>query len=238
MNRVAEIQKLLRELINVSEKQRTAWFKTGPGEYGEHDKFLGVRVPTLRMVAKKYPDLSFEEVKQLLLSAFNEERLLALFVLVKQYQKSDEIGKERIYNFYYENINCISNWNLVDASAHVIVGAYLLNKQKDILLAMADSHNMWERRIAIVSTWAFIRNSQLAWTFRLAQHVLSDEHDLIHKAVGWMLREVGKRDMRLLKDFLDEHAASMPRVMLRYAIERMSKVDRKAYLAKKVASRA
>lgn len=227
-----QIQTLLKKLSLNSNSNTTNFFKTGPGDYAEHDQFIGVPVPTLRSIAKDFSALSIAEIQSLLASKINEERLLALIILVAQYQKSDTQLQETIYQFYIQNLKYVNNWNLVDASAHLIIGAHLQDKNKNLLLTFAKSEIMWERRIAIVSTWALIRKNDLKWTFKISSILLNDNHDLIHKAVGWMLREAGKRDITQLKAYLDQYAKQMPRTMLRYSIEKLSASERKKYLIK------
>lgn len=223
----------LNNSIDSSSDKVAYFFKTDPGDYAAHDKFLGVTVPTIRKLARKFVQLSTLEVDELLTSQFNEERLLALLILVHQYEKADSIVKQAIYQFYLDHLIQVNNWNLVDLSAHKIVGVHLLEKDKQILRELAESPIMWKRRVAIVSTWWFIRNNQLEWTFKLAEKLLHDEHDLMHKAVGWMLREAGKRNQHKLVEFLDCHISLMPRTMLRYSIERFPTAERKAYLKKR-----
>ncbi|WP_419235604.1 DNA alkylation repair protein [Rickettsia endosymbiont of Nabis limbatus] len=207
----------------------TAFFKTKEGQYGEYDKFIGVTVPTLRKIAKIYYNLSKDDLGGIIKSRFNEERFLALVILINQYQKASDNDKKIFYQFYIDNIKYVNNWNLVDASAHHIIGAYLWDKDKEYLYKLARSKNLWERRIAMVATWYFIRKNELDLTFKIAQLLLNDKHDLIHKAVGWMLREAGKRDEKQLIEFLNRHISQMPRTMLRYAIERFSEETRKHY---------
>lgn len=209
------------------------FFKTGKGEYAEGDIFYGLTVPESRVIAKKFGDLSFEEIQKLLYSKIHEERAIALFILVHQFKKADEKTKKKIFDFYLASTKWINNWDLVDLSSYKIVGEYLVDKNPAILTKLAKSKNLWERRIAIVSTFAFIRQGKLKESFRLAEMLLHDPHDLMHKAVGWMLREAGKRDRVPLEVFLETHAAHMPRTMLRYAIERFSPGERKYYLKKK-----
>lgn len=206
------------------------FFKTGKGEYGEGDVFLGIKVPIQRKISKKYLDLSLSKVKELLKSKIHEYRLIGLLILLDKYKKSSEKEKEEIFNFYLNNIRHINNWDLVDLTAPGIVGDFLLNKDKKILYSLANSENIWSKRIAIVSTYNFIRKCEFEDTLTLAEILLKDNHDLIHKAVGWMLREVGKRDKKILEDFLKFHYKKMPRTMLRYAIEKFSGEKRKAYL--------
>lgn len=224
MRRINQIRSRLEKSITT--QNQTTFFKTGVGEYAEHDRFMGVTVPSLRIIAKEFADLSLEEVQHLIESPFNEERFLALIILVQQYKKE----QENIYQFYLENLRHVNNWNLVDASAHLIIGAHLLKRDRSSLISLAQSNNMWKRRIAIVSTWYFIRHNDLEWTFKLGEMLLRDSHDLIHKAVGWMLREAGKRDEGRLIAFLDYHSTHMPRTMLRYAIEKISEQQRKKIL--------
>lgn len=225
-----KVHEKLEALIDIPEEKRTMFFKVGKGDYAEHDQFLGVKVPTVRKLAKEFYTASFKELQGVLKSKVNEERMLALFVLVHQFEKGDDKKKKEIFDFYLKNARYVSNWNLVDLSAHLIVGSYLLNKNKEVLLDLASSSDLWERRIAIVSTWFFIRNKKLSWTFKLAKALLDDQHDLIHKASGWMLREAGKIDEDALKTFLEKHIQKMPRTTLRYAIERFSKEGKQYFM--------
>lgn len=228
---VHEIRTKLRKLGN---KQRArvsqGFFKTGPGEYGEGDVFLGIKVPELRKLAKEYQDIATKEIKQLLKSSIHEERLLALLILVLTYSKGDETAKKRIYELYLKNTKFINNWDLVDGSAEYIVGDFLMDKSKKLLYNLAKSSELWERRIAIMSTFHFIKRNEFSETLKISKMLLSDEEDLIHKAVGWMLREVGKRDLQTEEKFLREHYKKMPRTMLRYAIERFPESKRRRYL--------
>ncbi len=223
-----------KELRQKSEKKRALalqrYFKTGTGEYGEGDIFIGLTVPQSREIAKKFRELRMEDVKELLHSKVHEERLVALFILVDKYGKN-KASRNEIYNFYLANTRGINNWDLVDASASQIAGDFLLDKDRKILYKLATSENLWERRIAIISTYAFIREGQTEDTFRIAEILLQDNHDLIHKAVGWMLREAGKRDNIGLEKFLEKNCKAMPRTMLRYAIERLPEGERKKYLS-------
>ena len=201
------------------------FFKTGKGEYGEGDIFLGIKVPEQRKIAKNY-NLSLKEIQELLSSNIHEYRLTALFILISKYKKSD---KKQIVNFYLKNTKNINNWDLVDISAPKILGDYLLDKDKSVLYNLAKSNNLWERRIAILSTFTFIRNNQFEDTLNISEILLNDKHDLIHKAVGWMLREIGKKDQEIEENFLDKHYKNMPRTMLRYAIEKFEENKRKFY---------
>ena len=207
------------------------FFKTGKGDYGEGDQFLGIRVPVLRDQVKHYQSTPLLEVEKLLKSSFHEERLFALLLLVRKFSKGDNKEKTAIYHLYLSNTEYINNWDLVDSSAYQIVGVYLETKDRQILYQLAQSQNLWERRIAIMATFQFIRNQQFEDTLRLSELLLTDTEDLIHKAVGWMLREVGKRDVAIEKTFLQQHYKTMPRTMLRYAIEKFSKQERQQYLA-------
>jgi 3-methyladenine DNA glycosylase AlkD len=235
MNQLARVRSQLHAAATIPKEKHTMFFKTGAGDYAEHDRFIGVTMPSLRLLAREFRHLSLPELQQLLASAINEERLLALLILVDQYQKGNAETHEALYNFYMDNIDQVNNWNLVDASAHLIVGDYLYHtKNKNILTTLATSENIWHRRIAIVATWCFIRKQELDWTFKIATMLLTDTHDLIHKAVGWMLREAGKRDQDALIQFLDKHATAMPRTMLRYALEKLPAEQRKEYLMQKI----
>lgn len=206
------------------------FFKTGEGEYGEGDLFLGLTVSQSRKIAKEYKDLSLSDSRTLLLSNYHEERLIALFILVHQFQKGDSQQKKDIYDFYLSHKDRINNWDLVDSSADKIVGEYLLDKPTGILASLASSKSVWDRRIAVLATFQFIKNKRYDETLMLAEMLLSDSHDLIHKAVGWMLREIGERSIRTEEEFLIRHYKKMPRTMLRYAIEKFPEKKRKAYL--------
>lgn len=227
---LALLKLILTQSIDTSAERCAMFFKNQPGQYGEHDQFMGIKVPTLRLIARQFSTLSLPEIQELLQSKFNEERLLAVFVLVNQYQKGEQTSKETIFNFYLQNLSQVNNWNLVDSSAHLIIGAHLFNQNRDLLIQLAQSNNLWERRIAIVSTWYFIRKQDLDWTFKIALLLLTDQHDLIHKATGWMLREAGKRDLTQLINFLNLYSTQMPRTALRYAIERFPTSERLPYL--------
>lgn len=211
----------------------TRFFKTGPGEYGEGDTFIGVSVPTLRTVAREFRGLPLDEIGSLLHSPGHEERQLALLVLVLQAAKGDDAHRKRAYDLYLGNTRFVNNWDLVDCSAPQVVGGYLLTKPKEPLYTLAKSVSLWERRIAVVSTQHFIRHGQFDDTLAISELLLGDGEDLIHKATGWMLREVGKKDQSALEGFLEEHAAVMPRTMLRYAVEKFPPDRRRAYLRKK-----
>lgn len=219
------------DLAACSPNVTSMFFKTGVGEYAEHDQFIGVKTAVLRSIAREFYLLSIPEIQTLIESPINEKRMLALFILVNQYQKGP-LDKETCYQFYIKNLVYINNWNLVDASAHWIVGAHLMNGDKCQLLKLTNSDIMWERRVAIVATWYFIRHDSLEWTVKLAELLRQDRHDLIHKAVGWMLREAGKRDLEVLIGFLEQYANTMPRTMLRYSIEKLSAEQRKIYMRK------
>jgi 3-methyladenine DNA glycosylase AlkD len=206
------------------------FFKTGPGQYGEGDLFLGVMVPDLRRLSRKHRDTPLSELKRLLKSEFHEERVLALMMLVQAYTKGDEATKKSIYDTYLKNTRSINNWDLVDLSAPHIVGHYLSDRSKEPLYRLAKSDSLWERRIAIIATAHFIRRGKFADTLRISKMLLADKEDLIHKAVGWMLREVGKRDLASEERFLVAHYKRMPRTMLRYAIEKFPEPRRQMYL--------
>ncbi|MBD3172360.1 DNA alkylation repair protein [Candidatus Bathyarchaeota archaeon] len=210
-----------------------SFFKTGVGEYGEGDVFLGVRVPQQRKIAKKHRNIPLEDAVGLLHSKIHEHRLTSLFILTDQFNKAENKKKEEIVRIYLENTQYINNWDLVDSSAHKILGVWLLDKPRDILYYLAKSDCLWERRISIISTFAFIRHDEYSDAVALARMLLNDDHDLIHKASGWVLREVGKKDVEILTGFLDEYRLEMPRTMLRYAIEKLPDDQRKYYLTKK-----
>ena len=209
------------------------FFKTGKGEYGEGDIFLGLTVPQQRQVAKKYTHLTIKELQKLLSSKIHEYRMVALFILMEKYKKAEGKEKEEIFHFYLSNTKNINNWDLVDLSAPNIVGDFLLDSDKKILYQLAKSKNLWERRIAILATYAFIKNGQFEDTLKISEILLKDTHDLIHKAVGWMLREVGKKDQEVEEKFLEKCCQQIPRTMLRYAVEKFSEEKRKFYLNKR-----
>jgi 3-methyladenine DNA glycosylase AlkD len=228
-----EVNGDLQSLANPEKtKILQGFFKTGPGQYGEGDIFLGIIVPEQRKVAKKHKDLSLPEIQKLLSSKIHEYRLTALFILVDKYKRADLKGKSEIFDFYLKNASLgnINNWDLVDLSAPNITGDYLLNKDRKILYCLAKSDNLWERRIAILSAFAFIRQNQFDDALKISEILLKDKHDLIHKAVGWMLREVGKRDQNVLESFLEENCKTMPRTMLRYSIEKFDKSGKEKYM--------
>lgn len=208
------------------------YFKTSKGEYGEGDVFLGVNVPEVRSVVKKYMHLSLDDIKLLLQSKIHEHRATGLMILVEQFKKASEAGKEKLIDFYLKSMKYVNNWDLVDSSAHQLLGEWLHNKPKALLHRLAKSKNLWERRISIIATYAFIKRRQFAHTLQIAESLMHDSHDLLHKAVGWMLREVGKREQHVLERFLTKHAHHMPRTMLRYAIERFPEKRRKHYLSR------
>ena len=210
----------------------SGFFKTGRGQYGYGDVFLGAKVPETRIVAKKFNKLNLKDLKKLLSSKVHEERLCALLILVEQYKKSDSKNKKVIVDFYLQNTQKVNNWDLVDLSADKILGNYLIDKDKSVLYELVKSQNLWERRISIVSTFAFIRNNKFDDTIKISEILLNDKHDLIQKAVGWMLREIGKRDKNVLIKFLNKNYKKMPRTMLRYAIERLDKKRKESYMKK------
>lgn len=231
MTPLNQIKKDLRELANPEKAlilQR--FFKTGKGQYGEGDQFLGITVPEQRRIAKRYVDIHLQDLKKLLASNLHEQRLTALLLLVHKYQKADDANKKEIVAFYLKNTDSVNNWDLVDLSSDKILGSYLLDKDKSILYKLAESQNLWERRIAILATFNFIKNNSFQDTLKISEILLYDDHDLIHKAVGWMLREITKRDQKTGETFLRKHYKKMPRTMLRYAIERFDEKKRKSYL--------
>jgi 3-methyladenine DNA glycosylase AlkD len=226
-----------RRLAALGDARRAAvlqrFFKTGPGEYGEGDRFLGLTVPVLRRLAREYEPLPRRSVVALLRSPWHEARLLALFILVRQHARADIAGRAAIAALYLDHTARIDNWDLVDCSAEHIVGPHARAHDRRLLDRLARSPVVWERRIAVLATFGFIKRGDVRETLRIARLLLDDPHDLIHKAVGWMLREAGKRDPDAVRAFLDAHAAHMPRTMLRYAIERLPPRVRRRYLAMK-----
>lgn len=229
------LNQLKKELENLSDSKQAeilqSFFKTGEGQYGEGDVFLGIKVPVQRQVAKKY-DLNLEEIQELLNSEIHEHRFTGLIILQNKYRKAKD--KKKFFEFYMNNFDKINNWDLVDVTAPNIVGDFLLDKDKAILYEFANSEHLWKKRIAIVSTFGFIRQGEFQDTLKISEILLNDSHDLIHKAVGWMLREVGKKDLKILEDFLKKYYKQMPRTMLRYAIEKFEEGKRKRYLKGKI----
>jgi 3-methyladenine DNA glycosylase AlkD len=229
MTTANKITQHLEELGNKAYAEHAQrFFKTGLGEYGEGDRFLGIRVPVLRRLAKEHRDISLEDAIELLQSPWHEVRLLALLIMVLQYKRDQ--NRPAIFRAYLDNTHRINNWDLVDVTAEHIVGAHLFERDRRILRKLAKSTLLWERRIAIIATFYFIRRNQFNDTLALADLLLKDNEDLIHKAVGWMLREVGKRDMKTEETFLRPRYRQMPRTLLRYAIERFPEPRRRAYL--------
>ena len=202
------------------------FFKAGKGEYGEGDRFLGVTVPNIRAIAKLHKDISLDEIRDLMLSEWHEVRLCALIIMVEKSKKKDEALRKELFNLYLSQTKRINNWDLVDLCCRFIVGEYILDKSRDILYQLAHSPLLWDNRIAIVSTYAFIRKGQLEDTYALSDLMMHHPHDLMHKAIGWMLREAGKRDANRLYNYVMNHRADMPRTMLRYAIEKFSPAER------------
>jgi 3-methyladenine DNA glycosylase AlkD len=236
-NMPCSLQNLYNDFETLADLKQAAvlqrFFKTGKGQYGYGDIFLGLKVPVQRTLAKKYRDLPLTDVVSLLQSKIHEHRLTALLIFILKYQKADTKAKKEIFNLYLKHRKHINNWDLVDLSAPNIVGHYLLDKERDILYTLAKSESLWDKRISILATFEFIKNSEAKDTFQIAKILLNEEHDLIHKAVGWMLREVGKRiDRETEETFLKKHYRSMPRTMLRYAIEHFPPDLKKTYMAK------
>jgi 3-methyladenine DNA glycosylase AlkD len=227
-----QIKKDLAQLGDPERAKNSRWFfKTGKGQYGEGDIFLGIPVPEQRKVARKYLLLSLDDVQELLNSKIHEYRFTALVILISKYRKAEELLKEEIFNFILKNTQNINNWDLVDLSAPRIIGDYLLNKERSILYKLAKSKSVWERRISILSTFTFIDNNDFKDALNISELLLNDEHNLIHKAVGWALREIGKRDQNVEEQFLAKYYTHMPRTMLRYAIEKFAEKKRKKYLS-------
>lgn len=227
------ITKQLQEFGNPEKAAHaTRFFKTGKGQYGEGDLFIGVTVPEIRAVAKIHKNLSMHEIEKLLHDKIHEYRLCALIILVNQFKKADDVKRQAIFDIYLANTHYINNWDLVDVSAKDILGEFLIDKKRDKLYELAQSDLLWEQRIAIVATYAFIKKSDFDDTLRLSEQFLSHPHDLMHKACGWMLREAGKRDEKMLIAFLDAHYRDMPRTMLRYSIEKLSSEQKQHYMQK------
>ena len=222
-----KLQKEIQALANPNiAKSESRFSKTGPGDYAEGQIFLGIRTPIKRKLAKKYSDLSLEGIRKLIEENIHDHRFIALVILVNKYKKD----KKRIANFYLENSKKWNNWSLVDISAYSILGDFLLDNPREILYELAQSDNLWEKRIAIISTYAFIRQNEFKHTFDISEILLGDKHDLIRKAVGWMLREIGKKDEKTLEEFLKKHYSKIPRTTLRYAIERFEENKKKNFL--------
>ena len=231
------VQRALRKHATPENKKINKWFfKTGKGQYGFGDRFIGVKIPENRKVARAFHDLGFSDLKILLHSPIHEDRILALLILRPRFENALRSGdlalQKKIFEFYFRNRKQINNWDLVDLSAPYIPGAYIFSRapERTKILALSSSSSMWDRRIAILSTFYFIRQGRFQETLGLARKYLNDQEDLMHKATGWMLREVGKRDLLALRQFLDQHAGVMPRTMLRYAIEKMGPRERNHYL--------
>ncbi len=227
------LNKLLRELQNVANpekaKKSKKFFKTGKGEYGEGDIFIGIKMEIQRKIAKKYLRIPFPKIENLLNSKIHEHRMVAGIILTEKYR---ERPKE-VFNFYLKNAKSFNNWDLVDVTCTKIIGDFLFDKSKKILYALANSKNLWERRIAIISTFEFIKKGELGETLKISEILMKDKNDLIHKAVGWMLREVGKKDKEVLEDFLRTNYKELSRTTLRYSIERFPEIERKKWLKKK-----
>lgn len=222
----------LRDLADPQRARTLQWFfKTGPGQYGHGDRFLGITMPAIRGVAREFRALDLGAIEKLLESPWHEARMLAVVLLAMQYPKATLAGRQEIYDLYLRRTDRINNWDLVDVSVAHVVGAHLESRSRAPLYRLARSTSVWDRRIAIVATAWFIRRRDFADTLRLSEMLMDDDHDLIHKAVGWMLREVGKRDEAVLRGFLDKHAGRLPRTALRYSIERLSPVLKARYMA-------
>lgn len=228
---IAAAQNALRALANPAKaRDLQRFFKTGPGDYAEGDQFLGVAVPDTRKLVRKFQSIPLDDLAALLQSSFHEERLLGLLILVRAYQRGDDVLKKQIYKVYISHFKWINNWDLVDVTAEHIPGAYLYDRDRRSLYRWAKSDHLWTRRIAIMSTFHFIKRHDFEDALRLTELLLEDSHDLIHKATGWMLREIGNRDRHIEEEFLRQHYRRMPRTMLRYAIEKFPESLRQAYL--------
>jgi 3-methyladenine DNA glycosylase AlkD len=231
---VSRLRQDLRKLADPEKaKVYQSFFKTDPGQYGEGDRFIGVVVPVVRRFVREYRELALKDVKLLLRSPIHEERLLALLILVQQYRRGDEKRRQTIFELYLKSRKWINNWDLIDVTAEHIVGAHLSGGDHSLLIQLVSSERLWDRRIGIIATFHEIRRGRFKTTLLLAKRLLDDKEDLIHKATGWMLREIGKRDLLVLDVFLTKHHRRMPRTMLRYAIERFPEKKRQAYLRPK-----
>jgi 3-methyladenine DNA glycosylase AlkD len=228
---------LIKKLKEIADPERAGtyqwFFKTGPGEYGESDKFLGVIMPKCRAIAKEFQEMDFSEIEKVLASKLHEVRMVGLIILTEQYKNGDKKKKKEVFDFYLAHTSAINNWDLVDVSAHKVVGQYIFEKRpkvNSVLKKLSNSKNMWERRIAMVAMFPFIRAEELDLTYELAEKYLPEEHDLMHKVTGWLLREAGKKDMVRLERFIQKHYSAFPRTALRYAIEKFSESKRKKLL--------
>ena len=238
MKKTSLLKELKDELSRFADKDKIShyerFFKTAPGQYGAFDKFLGVNVPTLRKLSKTFQSLSFIDLRRILNSKFHEERLLSLFILVLKFNKAQTLEMKReIFEFYVDNLNCVNNWDLVDASSYQILGAYLFGRGDRLQIKLSQSENLWHRRIAIISTFYEIKRNDFSLALKLSQALLNDPHDLLHKAVGWMMREIGKRDIKTLERFLEKFCEIMPAKMLRYATEHLSLNKRQYFLLRR-----
>ncbi|MCC7196816.1 DNA alkylation repair protein [Candidatus Peregrinibacteria bacterium] len=229
-----DVEKALMKIADKNKGEFLArFFKTGKGQYSEGDVFLGITVPAQRKVVAEFRALPLDEVGVLLASKYHEFRLTALLILVWQYEKCEDVQlKKRIVDFYLKNRKFVNNWDLVDSSARQVLGDWLLDKDRAILYKFAVSKDLWERRISIIATHRFIMEKDFADTLKICEILMGDRHDLIHKATGWMLREIGKRDPKPLRGFLDKHSKKMPRTMLRYAIEHLTPTLKKKYMSR------
>lgn len=237
MKDMQSIQLLIKELEYFGSFERAKhslrFFKTGPGQYGEGDLFYGATVPEIRSIARKYKNITLNDVQELLHNKYHECRLVALMILVEKYEKSKtDTEKKAIYEIYLKNTKYINNWDLIDLSAHKIVGAYLYDKDRKRLYELAKSKDLWKKRISVISTFYFIYRKDFNDSLKISEILLEDKHDLIHKAVGWMLREVGKRNQNVEEKFLKQHYKTMPRTMLRYAIEKFDDKKKRFYMNK------
>ncbi len=232
MGSVAELKKEMNRVATAKQAKIARWFfKTGPGEYGEGDQFIGIKVPVIRQLAKEYHDLPFRQTITLLHSRIHEHRMVALYILIHQFERGDAATQKKIYTMYLKNARYVNNWDLVDTTAPNIVGRYLLDKSRGVLYRLATSKLLWERRIAMLATYAFIREGDFTDALKIATILRTDDHDLMHKAVGWMVREVGNRERTVEEVWLQKYYKKLPRTTLRYAIEKFPEPTRKKYLA-------
>lgn len=235
LDNLVELRREFRSLGDTARARHSLrFFRTGPGEYGEGDLFLGITVPQTRKMVKQCGSLTQQDIEELLHSEFHEERLLALLILVDRFKRGDDQQQKSIYNLYLKHKRFVNNWDLVDLSAPNIVGTYLLNAERSVIYKLAHSKRLWDRRIAIMATLTFIKQGQFDDTLHIAEQLLQDKEDLIHKAVGWMLREIGKKNLQVEEAFLKTHYRRMPRAMLRYAIEKFTEKRRQQYLKSEI----
>ncbi len=232
---IAELRKEMEECSNEEKaKLYQRFFKTGPGQYGEGDVFMGLTMPETRAISSKYTEMPIEEVQELLNSEIHEHRMSALLIVIQKYRKANKEEKRKLYEFYLKNMSRINNWDLIDVTASHVVGDFLFNnkEEKEMLYKLAKSNDLWEKRISVISTFRFIKENEFEDSINISEILLNDKHDLIHKAVGWMLREIGKKDQEIEEEFLRKYHKTMPRTMLRYSLEKFTKDKKDFYMGR------